>query len=209
MFTVSYNLIDIPTSEKEATSSFRNTPVDLKQEQQLVEMAKKDPESFGKLYDYYFPKLYSFVAAKVYDRDEAEDLVSEIFTKVLENLHKFEWRGYPFGAWLFRIARNTLNDYYIKANKTRVVDIEEVPGIKEDEAKTSPHKLAAENELSDKVKEILKDLPERELSVIHLKFFCGLSNREITHVVGLSESNVGVILYRTLREIKPDLQYFA
>jgi RNA polymerase sigma-70 factor (ECF subfamily) len=168
MFTISYNLIDIPASEKEATSSFRSTTVDLKQEQQLVEMAKKDPESFGKLYDYYFPKLYSFVAAKVYDRDEAEDLVSEIFTKVLENLHKFEWRGFPFGAWLFRIARNTLNDYYIRANKTRTVDIEEVPGIKEDETKTSPHKLAADTELSDKVKEILKDLPDNSVSAASL-----------------------------------------
>ena len=183
--------------------------MDLHEEQQLVEDAKNNAESFGRLYDYYFPKVYAFVAAKVNGHDDAEDLVSDIFMKVLENLPRYEWRGLPFGAWVFRIARNVLNDYYQKHNRTKVTDIEEAYGVSEPEEKASPHKNAIREELAGKVKTVLKDLSEKELTVIQLKFYSELSNREITHVTGLSESNVAVILYRTLQKIKPDLQCFA
>jgi len=183
--------------------------MDLSDEKQLVMDAKSNNESFGKLYDFYFPKVYSFVAAKINDRDDAEDLVSDIFMKVLENIQKFEWRGVPFGAWVFRIARNVLNDYYQRHNKTRTSDIELAYGVSEPEEKASPHIKAAKEELSAVVKEVMKTLPERELLVIQLKFFSELSNREIVQMTGLSESNVAIILYRTLRKIKPDLQYFA
>jgi RNA polymerase sigma-70 factor (ECF subfamily) len=90
-----------------------------------------------------------------------------------------------------------------------VKNIDDEYDLSEDEEKTSPHKKAAREELAETVKHILKDLPERELNVIHLKFFSELSNREIVDVTGLSESNVAVILYRTLQKIKPELKYFA
>ncbi len=183
--------------------------MDLQEEQQLVLDAKGNAESFGKLYDFYFPKVYAFVAAKVNGRDDAEDLVSDIFIKILEKIEKYEWRGLPFGAWVFRIARNAINDHYHKSSRTKVSDIDEAYDISEPEEKTSPHKKAIREELSGKVKSVLKDLPERELTVIQLKFFSELSNREIVDVTGLSESNVAIILYRTLRKIKPDLQCFA
>ena len=183
--------------------------MDLVAEKQLVEKAKRNSEGFGELYDYYFPKVYAFVAAKVNRNEDAEDLTSEIFMKVLENLENFEWRGLPFGAWVFRIARNAINDFYNKNNKIKTTDIDSAYDISESEEKVSPQKKAAQEELSAKVGAILKDLPEREACVIQLKFFSGLNNREIVGATGLSENNVGIILYRTLRKIKPDLQYFA
>ena len=183
--------------------------MDLEEQRKLIEEAKQDSESFGKLYDYYFPKIYSFVAAKVSSRDDAEDLVSEIFMKALENLPRYEWRGIPFTGWLFKIARNALNNYYHLANKNRVYDIEKIRGISENEEKTSPHKKAADEELSTKVRHVMASLPEREMTVVQLKFFSQLNNREIMDVTGLSESNVAIILYRTLRKIKNDLTYFA
>jgi len=182
--------------------------VDLSEEKQLVESAKANAESFGQIYDYYFPKVYSFIAAKTGNSDDAEDITGDTFMKALENLHRFEWRGVPFGAWLFRIARNTLNDYYGSSAKNRTIDIDKAYGVKEDEEKTSPHKKAHQNELAEKVQEVLKDLPERELNVIQLKFFSEMSNREIVDITGLSESHVAVIIYRTLRKIKPDLKHF-
>jgi RNA polymerase sigma-70 factor (ECF subfamily) len=183
--------------------------VDLSEEKQLVENAKNNAEAFGRLYDHYFPKVYAFIASKTYDSDDAEDITGDTFMKALENLHRFEWRGVPFGAWLFRIARNTLNDYYGRSAKNRTTDIDTAYGVSEDEEKTSPHKKAHLNELAEKVREVIKDLPERELNVIQLKFFSEMSNREITDITGLSESHVAVILYRTLRKIKPDLKNFA
>ena len=183
--------------------------MDLQDQQKLVSAAQQSPEGFGRLYDFYFPKVYAFVASKVRNRDDAEDLTSEIFMKILENIHSFEWRGIPFGGWLFRIAHNTLNSYYEKHSRTKTANIDEVYGLSDDEEKTSPHKNAAKNELKEKVQQVMDKLPEREMTVVQLKFFGQLNNREIMHATGLSESNVAIILYRTLRKIKPDLTYFV
>ena len=183
--------------------------MDLSEEQQLIEDAKTDTASFAKLYDYYFPKIYGFVASKVNNRNDAEDLVSETFMKALENLPRFEWRGIPFAAWLFTIARNNLNNYYVKSSKNRHSELEDGRFVVDEDKQESPKKKAAQVELSIKVKDVLKELPERELNVVQLKFFAQMSNREIVQITGLSESNVAVILYRTLRKIKPDLKYFA
>lgn len=210
MLTLSYTVgVSVIDAEYDQSPFLPTKKMDLSDEKQLVMDAKSNNESFGKLYDFYFPKVYSFVAAKINDRDDAEDLVSDIFMKVLENIQKFEWRGVPFGAWIFRIARNVLNDYYQKHNKTRTSDIEQAYSVSEPEEKVSPHIKAAREELSDVVQKVMKTLPERELLVIQLKFFSELTNREIVQITGLSESNVAIILYRTLRKIKPDLQYFA
>lgn len=183
--------------------------MDLQDQQQLVTEAQQSADGFGKLYDYYLPKVHAFVASKVSNSDDAEDLTSEIFIKVLQNIHQFEWRGIPFGGWLFKIARNTLNTYYAHHAKTATADIEDIYGLAEDEEKVSPHKQAAKNELAEKVKEVMQELPEREVTVVQLKFFSQLNNREIMHATGLSESNVAIILFRTLRKIKPELNYFV
>ncbi len=183
--------------------------MDLNEEQQLVEDAKTDSASFAKLYDLYFPKIYSYVAAKIRDKDDVEDIVSETFMKALEALPRYENRGFPFGAWLFTIARNNLNNYYNKYSKNQHAELEDGRFVVDEEKQKSPKKKAEEEELAEKVKLILNDLPERDLNVIQLRFFSQMTNREIMHITGLSESNVAVIIFRTLKKIKPDLKYFA
>lgn len=183
--------------------------MDLQEEKQLVEDAKSHSESFAKLYDHYFPRVFAYVAAKVRDKSNAEDITSDVFIKVLENLDSFEWRGIPFAAWLFTIARNTVNNFYTKNNKGQTLELDEGRFIENVKNELSPKEKATQQELSENVKKVLKSLPERELNVVQLKFFSQLNNREIVAVTGLSESNVAVILYRTLKRIKPDLKYFA
>lgn len=172
---------------------------------QLVEQAKNDANAFGQIYDFYFPKVYAFVIVKVGNVQIAEDIVSDVFMKVLENLSKYTDRGLPFGAWLFAIARNVLFDYYAKSNKSATSSLDETIEIKDDKENSSPAFKAQETELKDKVKAVMSKLSERELSIVQMKFFSGLSNREIALILDLSESNVGIILYRVLRKMKPDL----
>lgn len=178
---------------------------DIESERQLVELAKTDSEAFAKLYDFYFPKVYAFVMAKIGSKMACEDIVSEVFMKVVENLPKYEDRGFAFSAWLFTVARNVLFDFYAKQNRSNTLPIEEGLEIKDEKDDFAPAKVASENELKDKVRVVMNQLPERELSILQLRFFSGLNNREIAATLNLSESNVGIILYRVLRKIKPDL----
>jgi len=197
------NLVSLVSIE---TNIEISTFMNLEEEKQLVDDARTDSASFGKLYDFYFGKVFGFVAAKVNDRGDAEDITSEVFMKALENLDNFEWRGMPFAAWLFTIARNTIINYYEKSGRTKHSSLDEAFHVKDDKREVSPHKKAEQEELSSKVRHVLGQLSEKELNVVQLKFFGELNNREIMKVTGLSESNVGIILYRTLRKIKPDLK---
>lgn len=208
MFQLS-TLLDVGSVQASGMGRHHSSSImELLEEKQLVEDAKSDSESFARLYDRYFPKIYGYVAAKVGNRSDAEDIVSDVFMKALENLHTFEWRGIPFAAWLFTIARNTLNNFYSKHQKSRTSELLENVHRTEDK-ESSPTKKAAEGELAARVREVLDQLPKRDLQVVELKFFGQMTNREIVSATGLSESHVAVILYRTLRKIKPDLQYFA
>lgn len=171
----------------------------------IVEMAKTDSDAFAQLYDFYLPKVYAFVMSKIGVRDVAEDIVSDVFMKVLDNLPKYQDRGLPFSAWLFTVARNVIFDHYAKSKKGDSLPLNEGIEIKDEKDDLHPDKVAKRGELAEKVKEVMAQLPERELSILQMKFFSGLTNREIAFTLNLSESNVGIILYRVLRKIKPDL----
>ena len=80
-------------------------------EQLLVEAAQKDPACFAALYEANFERVYAFIAGRVRNRDQAEDLTSEVFHKALAHLGSFEWRGAPFAAWLYRIASNAIANH--------------------------------------------------------------------------------------------------
>src|SRR5207247_10498436 len=80
------------------------------EERLLIEAAQKDPRRFAELYERNFERVYAFIARRVLDRHDAEDVTAEVFHHALANLHKFEWRGVPFAVWLFRIAANAMAD---------------------------------------------------------------------------------------------------
>lgn len=178
-------------------------------EKQLVMAAKTDSDSFAQLYDYYFPKVYAFVASKIRHQENAEDLVSDIFFKMLKALPNFEWRDLPFGAWVFRIARNRINDHLRELYTKQNVDLENVKESCLEKETDSPQHKAKQSELHTKVAEFIQKLPTREADVIKLKFFSELSNKEIAQALDISESNVGVIIFRTLKLLKPDLEIFS
>src|SRR5947199_4338636 len=85
-------------------------------ERLLIEAAQRDRSRFAELYEDNFERVYAFIARRVRDRDEAEDLTSEVFHQALANLARFEWRV-PFAAWLFRIAANAIVDRAKRAAK--------------------------------------------------------------------------------------------
>ena len=79
-------------------------------ERLLIEAAQNDPSRFAELYEQNFHRVYAYVARRVRDRVEIQDLTAQVFHKALANLGKFKWKGSPFAAWLYRIASNSIAD---------------------------------------------------------------------------------------------------
>src|SRR5690349_25100582 len=77
-----------------------------------VEAAQRDPSKFAELYEQNFHKVYAYVARRLRDRHEAEDLTADVFREALAGIAKFEWRGVPFSAWLLGIAARKIADHW-------------------------------------------------------------------------------------------------
>ena len=108
-----------------AVANFANL-TSLNDERLLIEAAQSDPSRFAELYENNFHRVYAFVARRVNDRDEAQDITAEVFHQALRNLGRFQWRGVPFAAWLMRIAANALTDRWERASRGVEVQAEEI-----------------------------------------------------------------------------------
>src|SRR5579862_9633912 len=84
----------------------------LKAERGLVERARHDPAAFAELYERYVDAIYTFAYHRLRDTTHAEDVAAETFQRALEHIGRFEWRGVPFSAWLYRIASNVIAARY-------------------------------------------------------------------------------------------------
>src|SRR5436305_7608828 len=136
-------------------------------ERLLIEAAQSDPARFGELYEGNFARIYAFIARRVRNRQEAEDLTSEVFRRALANLKRFEWRGAPFAAWLYRMAANAVADHYQEKAREGELPAEEVA----DDAMADAERRAALAQCVDR-------LPKDQRRVIVMRFVEQRSIRE-------------------------------
>ena len=181
--------------------------MDLKEEEKLVRAAQRIQSGpnlpFGKLYEAFSPRVKKFFLKRLGDEEIAQDLTSQVFKKALGGLGSFRWQGVPFSAWLFRISRNLFFDHLRSGKNKHRITIEELPHLKGNfPTQFEELEQTRENELLDRA---LIQLPPREREIIYLKFYEGLTNRAIAKITKLSETNIGTILYRTLRKLRGNL----
>jgi RNA polymerase sigma-70 factor, ECF subfamily len=165
-------------------------------EQSLIEAAQADPARFVALYDRHFHRVYAYVARRAATRAEAEDITSEVFEQALTNLRKFEWRGVPFVAWLFRIAANALADRWRQTSR----DLHEPPPDVPD------GRDAEEIERRAMVFQVVDRLPEAQRQVIEMRFVDQKSIREIAAALGRSEGAIKQLQLRALENLRKSLE---
>jgi RNA polymerase sigma-70 factor, ECF subfamily len=164
----------------------------------LIEAAKKDRTRFAELYELHFERVYAFISKRVYDRATVQDLTSEVFRRALENLDRFEWRGVPFAAWLFRIASNAISNHRQRAAKEiGTAEIEEraapsTPGVGTIENRAELYRL-------------VRELTPEQRRVIELRFADEKSIREIAKELGRTEGAVKQLQFRAIQNLRERL----
>jgi RNA polymerase sigma-70 factor, ECF subfamily len=171
-------------------------------ERSLIEASQRDPRRFAELYEANFERVYAFIVARVRDRSEAEDVTSEVFHQALANLARFEWRGVPFAAWLYRIAANAIADRAQRAGRERPLGADEPAASADFPAATADFE---ETELCAKVFRLVKELPAEQSKVIEMRFAGGASIREVAKHLGRSEGAVKQLQYRGLQTLRDRL----
>ena len=157
-----------------------------------------DAEAFGELYELFVEKIYRFYFYKVDTIPEAEDLTARVFEKALENLKKYK-KG-NFQAWLFRIAQNTLVDYWRKRKKERSLKNYDEKG------EESILEKVCQKEEERKLVLALRKLKKEYNDVLTLRFFNQFSTLKIAEILGKSEGAVRVLQHRALKALKEVLE---
>jgi RNA polymerase sigma-70 factor (ECF subfamily) len=138
------------------------------------------------LYEEYYDKIARYVYVHINNKEEAEDIAGEVFLKALESLKSYREQGVPMQGWLFRIAHNLTVDYLRKMNKRRTVPIDSVVLQGND----NPANTAEKNIEFERVTEAMKQLTTEQREVINLRFFGGLTSKEVGGVLGKSDGAV-------------------
>jgi RNA polymerase sigma-70 factor, ECF subfamily len=169
-------------------------------ERLAIEAAQKDPSRFADLYEQNFERVYAFIARRVRDRDVTQDLTSEVFHQAFANLSRFEWRGVPFAAWLFRIASNAIVDFAKRASKERDVPFS-LDALSD----------AGANQIDDRIEQrallfqLVGRLPDDQRRVIGMRFAEEKSIREIAQELRRSEGAIKQLQFRALQNLRAQL----
>jgi RNA polymerase sigma-70 factor (ECF subfamily) len=170
----------------------------------LVDAAQEgDRNALEDLYLIHFDRIYSYLHVAVGNRQDAEDLTTQTFLKVLESIGKFRWGSAPFSAWLFRIAHNLAMDHFRAAKRWQPE--EEVPEPESDES-TSAEAGALDAIGHKSMLELIDDLSAEQQQVLTLKFVFGFSNGEAATVLGKTEGAVKSLQHRALVTLHKKLE---
>lgn len=182
------------------TENRLKTPPDLqKQEEIWVREATLDPACFRPLYEANFKKVYLFILHRVADKDLAGDLTQQVFLSALTHIARYQFRGLPFSAWLFRIAINQCNDFFRKSKRARMVVLEDTTVEALYTELTEDQTL---EEWERRLPAVLEQLSPEDLHVIELRFFEQRPFKEMADILGITETYAKVRTYRILDRMK-------
>jgi len=170
-------------------------------ERLLIEAAQKDPSRFAELYENNFARVYAYVVRRVGNRTETEDLTSEVFHQALANLKRFEWRGIPFSAWLFRIAANLISDRWQRSGREQIAD----DPRQIESAQASPAEIE-EVERKATLFRLVESLPAEQRRVVVLRFVEQKSIKEVARETRKSEGAVKQLQFRALSSLRERME---
>jgi len=159
--------------------------IDLDNDRVLVESTLKgDTESFSKLVLKYQDRVYSFLVKMTLSREDAEDILQDVFIKAYNNLYKYDKR-WCFSTWLYSIAINTFKSHYKRKKRLNAMDCcEEIPHAPD--RYTNPEITAEYNEQRAEIVRLIEELTLEQKTALVLKHIKGLSFKEIGHIMEIS-----------------------
>jgi RNA polymerase sigma-70 factor, ECF subfamily len=163
-----------------------------------VSTLKSRQAELAALYDSYYDKILRYAFSHIGNRTEAEDIAGEVFMKALDSLQSYQERGIPMHAWLFRIAHNLVVDYFRETTKKRSLPLDiALVSTPEDPVASAERNLEMEN-----VNRAMKELTPEQQEVLRLRFFGGLSSKEVAVLVNKKDGAVREMQSAALEKLR-------
>lgn len=161
-------------------------------------------KDFTGIVETYYKRVYNYIYYRVRCHYTAEDLTSQVFEKIMLKLDTYSRKRAPFEVWLFAIVRNTVNDYFRISQKQTFISIDTIKELIS--RRKNPEDMVETSETNGELFRALNILNKKERNIVELKFGAELKNKEIAEILNITESNVGIILYRTMKKLKKELK---
>ena len=168
----------------------------------IEKVGKRTAEAFSAFYEEYLPKIFKYISFKITDKYLVEDLTAVVFEKALTKFKTYNSEKAAISTWVFAIARNTLIDHFRVRQHEKTVQLDEALDVPQDNK--SPEQVVIDQEQWQMLQKCVLKLDPKEREIIALKYSSQMTNRQIAGILGLSDSNVGVILYRAIRRLRDD-----
>lgn len=164
-------------------------------------MQQGDTPAAGNIFDYFSPLFFGYFAKRVLNREVAEDLVQEVFLRIVKNIRTFDERSGNFSSWAWQIAKNRLIDHYREKKCVTFCELETLKEIKDigDNGERIHRKILAED-----VCRLVESFRSEEQTIFTLRFVSDLSYREIAELTGKSEESLRISVFRIRNKIKND-----
>ncbi|WP_232696606.1 sigma-70 family RNA polymerase sigma factor [Brevibacillus daliensis] len=161
-------------------------------------------EKFAQIYDVYYRRVYKYIYYRINNHYTAEEICSHVFEVVISKYYSFSPDKSKFEVWLFAIARNTVTDYFRSQKKRVKFSLDSILNIIQ--PKSSPEEIVIRGENNQALFKAIAKLSDKERNIIAMKFGACLKNTEIADLFGVSDSNIGVVLYRCLKKLHKELE---
>jgi RNA polymerase sigma-70 factor (ECF subfamily) len=171
---------------------------ELEAERLMIEAAQRDRAAFAPLYERYVDQIFAYAHTLTRNRELAEDVTASTFAKAIEDLPRFEWRGVPYSAWLYRVAANVVAR---QARRPPWLDLDEHQPVDTQ----SPEQIVEQRDREAAVRDAVATLPDDQRQAVLLRFGGDLRNREIGEIMGRSEGAVKLLTFRAMTALRKQL----
>ena len=181
------------------TNKYHQSESTIKKEERILKDATTNPASFAPIYEKYYLALFKFVLQRVENEQIAAEIVSDVFAKAIFNLKKYKFKGYPFSAWLYKVAYNEIATKFRKKQKQRTVNIPDESWnlFSSDEEEENDNTIDLK-----KLKLCLPNLKPSEIELIEMRFFEERPFKEIGEILELTTENARVKTHRVLKKLQ-------
>lgn len=153
-----------------------------------------DRQAIALIYEMYVDRIYRYVGYRITSDIDVEDVVAQVFVRMVEGLSKYRLTGAPFEAWLYRIAAARIADFYREHKRGENVELTE--SLAGDEP--LPETRLVESQEKDDLIGAVQQLSEDEQTVLVLRFVERRSHKDVADIMGRTVAAVKSIQHRGL-----------
>lgn len=175
---------------------------------ELIKLIRKNPDLYKEITIRYQGKLFAYLYRLIGDKDEAEDLLQNVFIKAYRNINSYDTNR-KFSSWIYRIAHNEAVNHIKRKSLKRFISLENIVSTKDKLESASEEDNAEEKwikkETNQEVDEAIKKLPFKYRQVLVLRYFSDKSYEEISEILGKPVNTVGTLIKRAKDKLSIEL----